>query len=159
MLMSAIFTILVKIEPAKLRALRALDPYVPHALRILVPYVSLTLRVLVPQVPHVPRTLRALVPHVISALHTYEPHVLRALHALVSHVPRGSYTLCSPCSHYSRAFVPYVFRVFRVSICQYHLFYSCFPMLQVTFSYLFLTREFLCKIYHSLHKDNMQVAF
>ena len=57
-------------ESAKLRALRAVVPYMPRVLHALVPHMSRALRALVPLVPyvlralllHLPRALRALVP-------------------------------------------------------------------------------------------------
>ena len=95
---------------------------------------SAKLRVLRALVPFVPRTLRALV-----------PHVPRNLRALVSHVSLTSCALCSNCSLTSPAFVPYVPLVLVSFMYQYHFFYSCFPMLHVTFSYLFHTRQFFWK--------------
>ena len=134
------------------------------------PYVLLNLTCLM---PYVSSCLTCLLLCVFSYLKCLTCPVLFVLPCLTWLV------LCIPtsltCSRVSRAlwFIYFVLSVLslftcfctlRVSclksfICQYHLFCSCFPMLQVTFSYLFLTREFLCKIYHSLHKDNMQVAF
>ena len=51
--------IILFVESAKLRALRALIPHMPRALRALVPRVHRALGVLL---PHVPRALRAIVP-------------------------------------------------------------------------------------------------
>ena len=112
-------SICVYLESAKLRALRALVPYVPRALRAPVPYVPRALRALV---PHVPRALRALMPHVSRALRApvsctsraLVPYVPRALRALVHHVPYAPFALrvlCQTCSRVSRvlgALVPHV---------------------------------------------------
>ena len=101
-------SICVYLESAKLRALRALVPYVPRALRAPVPYVPRALRALV---PHVPRALRAPVSCESRAL---VPYVPRALRALVPHVPYAPFALrvlCQTCSRVSRvlgALVPHV---------------------------------------------------
>ena len=94
--------------------------------------------------------LRALVPYVPRTLRTLVPHVPRDLRALVSHVSRTSCVcaLSALLPHLtSPAFVPYVPLVLVSFMYQYHLFYSCFPMLHVTFSYLFSTRQFFSEIY------------
>ena len=92
------------LESAKLRALRALVPYVPRALRAPMPYVPRALRALV---PHVPRALRALVPHVPRASRALVPYVPRALRALVPYMLScltclrcscTSHVLCLACS-------------------------------------------------------------
>ena len=74
---------IIKYESAKLRALRALVPYVRCAPRALVPDVPRALRALV---PHVPRALRALVTQVFRTLHVLVPHVLSYPH-FFSHIP------------------------------------------------------------------------
>ena len=76
------------LESAKLRALRALVPYVPRALRA--------------RVPNVTRALHALVPYVLSC----PTYVLHALRALVTHVPRALRVSCPTCSCTPRASRP-----------------------------------------------------
>ena len=85
-------------------------------------------------VPYVPRDLSAFVPQVPCALRAVVSHVFCALRTLVSHV-----LLCLTCPSCP------VLCVLRAN--QYHLFCSFFPRLQVTFSYLFPTREFFREIY------------
>ena len=111
---------------------------------------------------------RARVPCVSSCLTCLLPQVLfasRTSCSSCSRTSRAPCSLCSKCSHashasrssfsrasrasfptycrVSRALAPYMSLVtlaLRPSF-QYHLSCSCFPMLHVTFSYLFPTRE------------------
>ena len=131
--------LLRKTESSKLRALHAL---VMRALRSLVPHVPRVLRafvshVLLALVPYVVCTLRALELHAFRAISVLMPLVLRDLCALVSHVRRASCALCSTCSRALHA--P------RAS-CLGSFICSCFPMLHVTFTYLFPNREFFWEI-------------
>lgn len=114
-------------------ASRALVLHVFRAVCALVPHVSYALRTLV---PHVPCALLAYVPHVLRDLRALKPHMFRASRALVFHVPRASFALCCTCCRTSCAQVPRPSSLASF-MCRYYLFCTCFPMLHVTFFYLF----------------------
>ena len=135
-------------------ALPVLVSHVPRTLRALALHVF---RILCVLVPHLDCAQHALVSPVALALCVSSSHVPRALPALVLHVSRA---LCSSCSSCLTCFVLYLplsltffvscmlsylmyFVLYLLSylacsrveclasfICQYHLFSSCFPMLQ-----------------------------
>ena len=85
-------------ESAKLRALRALAPYV---LSCLVPYVL--------------SCLTCLVPYVLSCLTCLVPYMLSCLTCLVPYVPRASRASCPTCSCALRALCPRCSRASRAS--------------------------------------------
>ena len=118
----------------------SLLPYAPRVLRILV--------------SHVPRALCALVPHLSCVLLALVSHVLCALRPSCLVYSRVSRALCLTCLVLYVLFYLTCYHALCPScltsfMCQYHLFCSCFPMLRMTFSYLFATCEVYCKLYYS----------
>ena len=91
---------------------------------------------------------------VLCSTCSYVSHVLCSSY---SHISRAS---CPKHSRVSFALVPYMPLVPPAlrPLYQYHHFCSCFFMLYVTLSYLFLTRELFWETYYSSNKDNMYVA-
>ena len=157
------FVTTVKIECAKLRAPRALVPYVPRFPHALVPHMlscstCLVFSWLTCFVPHVLCALHALVAYVLSCfmclvpyvlsypaclvpyVHCFScaivPHIPCALRTLVPHMPRAPMVLLSPHASCLTCLVPYV------SSC----FMSLFSLRTFSASYYRYSINFICSI-------------